>query len=368
MARAQASHPSPLAPDIARLSRLFTTDRSGRAQDYMRDPALRRAYLGFFVPTNAVKVALLLERLQREGAFVGFTSAAPRVLDIGAGPLTGLLGAHIAFGALGPALAVDIADKAMEEGAQLLRSLGVVDVTCAAHSIASPPSTWRPRAPVDLVIAANVLNELGDPRRAVEVRTRLLEACVDMLAPGGRVLVVEPGTRVHGRSLLAVRDALVERGRVEVLAPCRGVERCPLLRTDGDWCHGETHWERPAAFAALERAAAIPKDVLKESHLLLARPADARAPHSGHRLVGGLMAREVDRRYACGPQGLVVLAGRPRLPASVAAADRGALLTALPAGVDVESRDAHPGGGPRGGGAPARSGRAAHLRGRRPDR
>lgn len=65
---ARALHRSPLAPDVARLHRLFTSDRSERRPDYQRDPALRRAYLGFFLPHNAVKIALLLERARREGA------------------------------------------------------------------------------------------------------------------------------------------------------------------------------------------------------------------------------------------------------------------------------------------------------------
>ena len=31
----------------------------------------------------------------------------------------------------------------------------------------------------------------------------------ERLAPGGRLLIVEPGTRVHGRALMAVRDGRV---------------------------------------------------------------------------------------------------------------------------------------------------------------
>lgn len=347
--RARAAHRSPLGRDVQRLSRLFTTDRAERGQGYLRDPAARRAYLGFYVPQNAAKIALLLRQLVEEGLVPAWP--APTVLDLGAGPWTGLLGARAAFGALGPSRAVDIAAGALDDGRALFaEAFGPAEVETVVTNVAVVGG-WRPPREVDLAVAANVLNEIGDPRRALRDRLDVVAAAIGALAKGGRLLVVEPGTRVHGRALMTLRDAVRDEGVATILAPCRGAPGCPLLRTPGDWCHQEIPWRRPPAFERLEREADLPKDVLKLSHLLLARPGDAPEPRKGFRLVGGTMrdSRGVERRYGCGPEGLVTLQGAPRLPPPVGAPARGGLLQDVPRGVDLET-------GPRRG-SPNRAGR-----------
>lgn len=336
--RARAAHPSPLGGDVARLSRLFTTDRAARDPSYLRDRAARRAYLGFYAPQNAAKIALLLGQLVDEGLVPAWE--APAVLDLGAGPWTGLLGVRAAFGALGPSRAVDLAHGALEDGRGLYGAAFEPDppVENVVANVAAL-GTWRPPAPVDLAIAANVLNEIGDPRRALRDRLDVVGAAVAALREGGRVLLVEPGTRVHGRALMALRDAIRDEGLAVVLAPCRGAPGCPLLRTPGDWCHQELRWQRPAAFARLEAEAQLPKDVLKLSHLLLGRPGDAPEPRQGLRLVGGTMRdrQGVERRYGCGPDGLVTLRGAQRLPPRIGAPARGALAVELPRDVAIET-------------------------------
>lgn len=359
-----------LGSDIQRLSRLFGEARADRRADYMADPALRRAYLAFFVPQYAAKIALLMDELRREGLLP--LPDRPRVLDVGAGPLTGLFGAWLATGALGESRALDLARRAMEAG----RALFDVVAPGTPITLVEQPVQRRPlpQGPFDLVIVAHVLNELGDPRRGLPLRVDLLRSLLGVLAPGGRVLVVEPGTRVHGRALQAVRDELFDHG-ASVLAPCRGARACPLLRTPGDWCHGDIPWQRPAAFVELEEASGLKKTELKQSHLLLARPADARAPLTGLRLVGGLMrdGAGVERRYGCGREGLVVLRGRPRLPAEAREPPRHGLVDPVPPDiVDVESarervtpsRDRGAPGGRSGAGGPGPRDRA----GRRPRR
>src|SRR5262245_16594741 len=92
IAWAEAQHRSPLARDVSRLSSLFTTERADRRVDYMRDPALARAYIAFYLPQYAAKIALLLEQARREHLWAPVTTGS-RVLDVGSGPLTGLFGA-----------------------------------------------------------------------------------------------------------------------------------------------------------------------------------------------------------------------------------------------------------------------------------
>jgi SAM-dependent methyltransferase len=326
VAIASHRHPSSLHRDITRLSALFTHARGQRRHTYMQDPALRRAYLAFFVPHNVARIALLLLRARDEGHLPD--TAAPRVLDVGAGPLTGMLACWAVWGHLGPSRAVDLARSALLDGQAVLRAVGAdVDaVDLVDRSLLGPPSSWLPQDDADVVVAANVINEVGDPRD-IGPRLRLVQTLVRSLAPQGRLVVVEPAMRVEGRALLAVRDAIVEQNLATVLSPCRGAPRCPLLSTRGDWCHGDVTWQaRPSSYRALETATGLAKASLAASHLLLA-PASTPEPSAGLRLVGGLMrdAHGVERRYACGTS-LVTLAGSPRLSPRVQQAARGELV------------------------------------------
>jgi hypothetical protein len=219
-----------------------------------------------------------------------------------------------------------------------------------------------PSGPFDLIVVAHVLNEIGDPRRAVPARVELLRDLLPLLAVGGRLLVVEPGTRVHGRALMMVRDALAEQG-IRLHAPCTGAPRCPLLQTPGDWCHAEEAWQAPPAFLALEREAGLTKTVLKHSHLLLSRE---QAQLRGLRLIGGVMQppRGAALRYACGPAGLVTLDVARSGPAAGREALRGALFADRPAlvraaAVTPSSGPAGPSGRRRGGSPRARGGKRA---------
>ena len=323
---ASRRHKSPLAADVQRLSTMFTSERGSRERTYMRDPALRRAYLGFFVPHNVARIALLLQRARGEGLLPD--RETPRVVDVGAGPLTGILACWAVYGRLGPSWGVDLSRAALEDGQELLAAVGadVASLTLWDKSLNAPPGTWLPVGDVDVIIAANVLNELSDPRMP-DLRLRVVDACVKALLPGGRLLVVEPSMRVEARSLMTVRDEIVEAGDVAaVLSPCRGAERCPLLLTRGDWCHGEVPWgAHPPAYRELEKAVKLRKDLLSSTHLLLGRP-DEDAPVTGLRLVGGVM-RAADRelRYACGRE-LVTITGNPRLPLAAAQPFRGTLV------------------------------------------
>lgn len=333
--------PRRLAPQIQRLSELFGAERSARRSDYMADPALRRAYLAFFVPQYAAKIAAILEQCAQEGLVD--LPERPRVLDVGAGPLSGLVGAWLHRGALGESAALDLARRAMEAGRAILDEVAPGQpVRLVEQSVQARP---LPGGPFDLVIVAHVLNELGDPRRSMGMRAGLVRALLGRLSPSGRLLIVEPATRVHGRALMALRDELAST--VAVLSPCRGAAACPLLRTPGAWCHGDVSWERPPLFRELEESAGLRKDVLKSSHLLLAPIEHARELRSGLRLVGGVMTDRdgVERRYGCGARGLDVLEGSPRLPASVAGPLRGALLDPVDARVEAaphREETAHP--------------------------
>lgn len=328
-------HRSPVARDVAELSRLFGSEKGAREAGYLRRPSERRAYLAWYAPRNAARIGLMLDELAEQGLVPRWER--PRVLDLGAGPIAGVLGASIAFGGVGRSVAVDLAAAAMNDGIELLRQARA-DVEHIETRVANlqQPRAWGAKGPFELVIIANSLGELGDPRRDVPARVAVVEEALARLSPDGRVLVVEPGTRIHGQGLMRVRDALVARKKAVPLAPCTGAAACPLLATPGGWCHVELPWQPPKGARALAAEAGLSASPLKHSYLLLAP--EGEGPR-GLRLVGGIMrsatrADVVERRYACTAEGLVELRKKGGLPLEVSSLPRGALLDELPAGVE----------------------------------
>ena len=83
-------------------------------------------------------------------------------------------------------------------------------------------------APPALLLISHVLTELTPTQR---------EELVDLAAPAGSVIWVEPGTYEVSRSLIAIREQL--RGRFNVIAPCTHREQCGMLAPGNErhWCH-----------------------------------------------------------------------------------------------------------------------------------
>jgi len=292
-----------LAGDVSRLSRLFTTERGARVGGYMNDPALRAAYLAYFTPLNAMKVAHLVARLVDEGSLR--LPERPRVLDLGAGPLSATLGVALVTGALGPSSAVDRSRATLEAGRELARAVvDDADITLQAGEVHALPSRAL-GGPFDLVIIANALNEMADARRGSDARLAVVRHALALAGQSGAVLLVEPASRVHARALGALRDELVAQHGDVVRAPCPFVARCPMGLTRGDWCFADLPFTPPPAFIALEARAGLRTPVLQASHLLLGPPPPVDERRGGARIVSGPMrSDDVTRRYLCTHRGL----------------------------------------------------------------
>ena len=260
---AQKKHVSPIWQDLARLSALFTTDRSGRARDYLRDPGLRRAYLAYYAPLNAAKIAHILSENAAD------FPDQPEILDLGAGPLSGILGATVAFGALGPSSAVDLAEGALKLGQELLQQ--AKSASAGLNVFSTDIRRFKSDRRFDLVVMANVLNEFGDPRKVAEKRWQTLVHAASFLKPSGSLLIVSPSQRVFGRALMTERDRFFDTGEFAIRAPCTGAERCPLLERAKDWCHSERRLSVPPRLVQTIKRAKIEAGRLKYSYLLLKR-------------------------------------------------------------------------------------------------
>ncbi len=297
-----------LAPDelrevgaaVARLSRGLTRERELAGARYMDEGRLLGAYLLFYWPISYLQARGILSELPRR----------PRaVLDLGSGP------APVAFAALDAGAAEVVAADRSARALAAARSL--------AAAAGEPISTreWNPArgAPLaelagarrfDLVTMGHVVNELFPGPDADARRAGLLEQALELVAPGGSLVVFEPALRDTSRALLRVRDLLVARGYA-VRAPCLFRGPCPALLRETDWCHAERPIEPPPIVAQLGKAAGLRKEAVKMSYLVLAPRGEGWAsPPAGRvfRIVSEPLASKGRLRYmGCGPEGRVGL-------------------------------------------------------------
>jgi SAM-dependent methyltransferase len=275
------------AAAVAALSRVFTRDRAALGERYLDDPDLAAAYLSYFLPVNLSKIQVLLDELPTDWP----ESSQDRplhILDVGSGPGTGALAVldwinqHRSDRAKGLAVvAVDSSADALNGARQLwtwyCRKAGLVETgltTCEGNLVRPRNGGWHDeaiqRAPYDLIILANCLNELvAQSETSTEERAHLIAKLLPLLAPHGTVMIVEPALRETSRALHQVRDLLLQEKRCTVYSPCLHEGTCPALVNPHDWCHEERPWEAPAMIQRIDEEVGFIKDALKFSYLLL---------------------------------------------------------------------------------------------------
>jgi ribosomal protein RSM22 (predicted rRNA methylase) len=304
-----------LAANVSKLSMLLTRDRESLPAAYLKDPGLRTAYVRYFLPANMKKVHLALTDLSLHPDWI-LPKDRLRVLDLGAGPGTALLGL-LAFFARQPqrpilsCVAVDrVAENlraaeelfaAYRDGKGIDASLKTVraDLEAAEHLFEDP---------FDLIIFSNVLNELYplDADR-INVRTAVVKTLLDrLLAGSGSCIIIEPALRETSRQLLEVRDGLVAKG-FHVYTPCLAAGNCSALANPRDWCHEEVPWDPPALIKELDRLTGLRKDSLKFSYVVLRKDSRSLADLFGRaafRVVSEpLVTKGKVEFYICGAQG-----------------------------------------------------------------
>lgn len=296
-----------LAAEVARLSERYT--RRGGA---LREAAVERAArLRFFVPRDLPKIGGPLGELAAAGAL---RADRPwRVLDVGAGLGTTTLGAAVIAKALGvPSLDVIALERepALVDGMRALAAeastSGLVPaVTLEARAVdleATAFGTLTRGGPFDLVLLGLSLNELyeGAPD-PIEKRAHFTEALAKALVPGGALIVLEPALSEVTRALMAVRDALAERG-APIFAPCpAGTTRCPMLVRERDWCHEDLPLRLPPGLAEVAKAAGLRFEGLSYSYLTLRDgPSLGEALSANARVVGGpVKSKGKDELFLC---------------------------------------------------------------------
>lgn len=288
-----------IAKGVQALHRGLTVER-GRfvGGGYLRDAAMASAYGTYYLCANLPKVWPLLDKAAHRGLIS--PERALKVLELGAGPGTGSVA--LMFWALErgwPAPTIHLTDvqpQALARARRLWKALGwpPASLSTAVVDVRQAISGQMELRSFDLVLSCNMFNEVPEGRdgwMAAEIAT--------MLKPTGLWLSIEPAERQISRRALRLRDAAVA-GRWQVVMPCTHLGKCPALEAEGDWCHGEWNFERPAFMVEVDRRVGTRREVLKATWWAALPPRAMDHPRAPRPMVppeGLSMARIVSERF-----------------------------------------------------------------------
>ncbi len=297
---------------VARLSELYTRGRTDLRYNLLQEPDLRLAYLAYFLPSNVLKINAILTEIWLHPEVKKLFPERLRILDLGCGPGTQLLGC-LDFFSQQPNLpgkiecvGVDSLESSLQDARYLF---GRLAMKLSGSNIATEPlrgpselkltagiddqgdrSRWSletHRGDVsqalqlknpglfDFIIMGNVLNELfsSDDRRIDKRCRRIATLINEWLAPNGFLILIEPALREISRDLLQVRDRLLDMLPLTVYSPCVHSRPCPAVASGctSDWCHEDHAWQTPMWIRQIDERTGLRKGSLKYSYVVLNR-------------------------------------------------------------------------------------------------
>ncbi|CCO23915.1 small ribosomal subunit Rsm22 family protein [Maridesulfovibrio hydrothermalis] len=308
----RSKHKTELPYAIRDLSKALTGERSSLPKDYMGDPRSLNAYLRYFLPWNLYRLSRLFQGLDINLPDNGI------IIDLGAGPLTVAQALWIARPDLREKkltfINVDRSPKPMREGAKLFEALASKSPWRMVNVKGGPSSKIRERA--NLLVTANMVNEAASGMKApLPVwSAKFCQHISRMLAPEGKMLIIEPGIRRSGRTLSVMRNEFIEKG-YSILAPCPHEEECPMTAEHGKpWCHFNFDSNHsPVWLQKLSARCRLEKDNVSLSFLYVGQPGTpSPVPHEGEMLIRAITdSFRIDDggygQYACGAEGLLLL-------------------------------------------------------------
>ena len=159
-----------------------------------------------------------------------------------------------------------------------------------------------------LILLGSVLAELP-----TEEHEPLASTLLRALSADGSLLILEPALRETSRALHSLRDRLLRRGSIQVVAPCTTDRPCPALERPTDWCHELRSWQPPSRLRQLAAATGLRRRDLKWAYLTLGRPrsVDGDEPRTAsagasplYRVVSSVIRSKGKRElFLCGPDG-----------------------------------------------------------------
>lgn len=226
----------------ARLSERYREQR-GRGGPVARTEADILAYVATRMPATFAAITASLEAVREQRP-----AWQPRtLLDVGAGPGTGLWAAGGVWPSLDEAMALEAEPAMLALGQRLAGAASRELVREAGWQRTSLPAAL-PAGPFDVVLLAYVLGELPPADRDRVVGN----AAGATAKPDGLTVIVEPGTPDGYARVVRARDQLIAGGGF-VTAPCPHDAPCPI--PENDWCHFSVRLARSVAHRSAKQAA-----------------------------------------------------------------------------------------------------------------
>lgn len=309
----------------SRLSEAFTSERGSLPKNYFNDPVLRSGYLFYFLPVNILKITSVLNELYP----TELTTGKIRVLDLGSGPGTSVLGtmafyaqmlqskkikdAWLDFTLIDQNFSIlkdaknlhDAYKNELEEKVKGFNSMiSVKNYDLTRGALKRFLRSFR----FHLIIVSNLLNEWNDLKNKVSFIQALME---DQLEKNGKLIIIEPALQKTSRDLQLVRDEILALNREHhVWAPCLHQEGCPLnVVNQRDWCHFYLPWRAPIFIEKADRLLGLNKQWLNCSYLILSKkPRESQKlfsnPQSTWRVISNPLPSKGKRELIlCGPPG-----------------------------------------------------------------
>lgn len=247
------------------LSDAFTTGRDPGFAGYASDPRALAAYGLFFFPRAFARTAIVLDECQ-----ASFDRRPVRVVDLGAG--TGAAGLACLHAWSGHAhIELELVDRS-REGLTLASQIFDAGRALWANdtlktSVADARNHVRREA--DVIISSFAINEWMEGEPSDATLFEWVNTCVRSLAPGGRMIILEPALRFTVERMERLRDRIAEAGSATILAPCPHHRPCPMLAGKRGWCHEVRTWRVPESLHWINRKLQRDIHLLKFSMLVL---------------------------------------------------------------------------------------------------
>ncbi|MFH1874212.1 MAG: small ribosomal subunit Rsm22 family protein [Pseudomonadota bacterium] len=256
------------AQGAALLSNAFTVERGNMPQNYFNKKEFRSAYLLYFTLTNFAKIFKCLAEANLNGR-------VNKILDLGSGPGTACLACSYFFNNSPIQLtALDQNAGILEDAQQLFKQLGN-----PKHIFRTKQQTISDQTRInerfDLIIAANVLNELKTSKQQYRLCQNLLE---HNLNPDGCLIILDPALQKTTRPLMELRDQILQNlTGYQIVNPCLHQGNCPMLtHNKRDWCHFYLEWKCPDIIRRVDQLLGIKHDYLKMAYLIIKKTNDER--------------------------------------------------------------------------------------------
>lgn len=268
--------PKRLAVRLRELWPLLAKDL-GRAaagtKHYSFSRDLANAYLAYYLPANALKIAAVLEEARMAGLAARIFSSqgdeVVRWMDLGAGP--GTLGLGLTWWAKQAGIS-KISLELVEQSDQFLNQARAVlggKATYSRLDARKLAAQFKNSAILpDVISCQNSWVEFGDVKGMQEIVEIFLSRKESLERPRWLVLI-EPGSKNASRALLELREQLRQNPRLKIWLPCMSERLCGALAKPDDWCHEDIAAEFPQWHADLGAQAGLRKESLLFSYLIV---------------------------------------------------------------------------------------------------